>query len=199
MLEAAFELALERGLAGVSVSDVAERAGVHPTSIYRRWGDREGLLVDALLSKVGEAAPMPDTGTLEGDLRTFLRNSADFMRTPQGRMLARMAVSIDPTSDLHEARAEYWRLALANASRIFERAEARGELASGTDPVAAVEIVAGPLYMRALVTGEDLDEAFVEAILRAALTGLRPRAAPRRRGRGSGVVGPPAAHEGDHR
>ncbi len=174
-LDAAFRLALERGPARVTVADVAERAGVHPTSIYRRWGDRDRLLIDALLSQIGEAAPLPDTGTLEADLRAFLRSSADFMRTPQGQMLARMAASIDDASELREARGEYWRLALANAGRIFERAAARGEIPPGTDPATAVEVVAGPLYMRALVTGEELDDAFVEAIVRIVLTGLRGR------------------------
>lgn len=172
-LEAAFELALEKGLS-VTVADVAERAGVHQTSIYRRWGSRERLLVEALLSQIGELAPMSDTGSLEGDLRAFLSAGAQFMSSPQGMMLARIAVATQDTRELRDLRTEYWSQALTNAAKIFERALARGEMTPGIAPTSAVELVTGPLYMRVLLTGEALDDAFIDAIVRTTLAGLAP-------------------------
>ena len=166
-------MALERGLAGTSVADVAERAGVHPTSIYRRWGDREHLLADALLRGVEEGTPVPDTGSLEGDLRRFLADAARTLDTPQGRLLLRLAVTVADDPNLVGLRDRYWSQALADAGRIFERAEDRGELAGVIDPVTAVELILGPLYMRAIITGEPLDEAFVERLVRLVLSGIR--------------------------
>lgn len=45
---ALFELAQERGIDQVSVSDIAERAGVNRTTFYQHYSDRETLLADAM-------------------------------------------------------------------------------------------------------------------------------------------------------
>ena len=173
VLEATYALALERGLGGFGVADVAERAGVHQTSIYRRWGDREGLLVDAVRSRIEKAAPVPDTGSLEGDVRAFLTSVAEFMRTPEGVLLSRLAVAAGESPALLATRTEYWEQVLSSAARMLERAGSRGEIRTSIAASAAVEILVGPLWFRALVTGEDLDDGFVEAIIHTALTGLR--------------------------
>ena len=173
VLAATYDLALESGLGGFSIADVADRAGVHATSIYRRWGNREHLVAEALLSVVGEAAPMPDTGSLEQDLRTFLTLSAALMRTPQGRLLVRMAVTMGDDVDLAQLRDHYWSQAIANAAKIFERAADRGELAPRADAATAVEVAAGPLYMRALITGEQLDDDFIDRVVHLVLDGIR--------------------------
>ena len=38
----------EAGYAALTVEAVADRAGVHKTTVYRRWRDREALVIDAL-------------------------------------------------------------------------------------------------------------------------------------------------------
>lgn len=172
VLEATYALALERGLSGFGVADVAERAGVHQTSVYRRWGDRDGLLVDAVRSRVDEAVPVPDTGSLEGDVRAFLGAVAAFMRTPEGLLLSRLAVAAGESRALVATRTDYWEQVLTDAARMFERAADRGETNTSVTPSATVEILVGPLWFRALVTGEDIDGAFVEAVARTTLTGL---------------------------
>lgn len=176
VLEATYTLALERGLTGFSVADVADRAGVHQTSVYRRWTDRERLLVDAVRSRIDEAAPIPDTGSLEGDLCAFLEATAAFMRTPEGLLLSRLAVTAGESPALLAPRTEYWNQVLTSAAKMFERASARGEITTNIAAAAAVEIIVGPLWFRALVSGADLDAAFVKAITHTALTGLRPPA-----------------------
>lgn len=173
VLDATLEALLEDGLASVSVADVADRAGVHQTSIYRRWGTKDNLVVDALLSHVGSASPIPDTGSLEGDLREFVTRSAAFMETPLGAALARVAVFMADSPDLAEIRRDYWSRALSNAGQMFERAAARGELADDIDPQLGVEAVAGPLYMRLLVTGEPLDPEFLSGVVQTALRGTK--------------------------
>lgn len=176
VLEATYTLALEHGLTGFTVADVAERAGVHQTSIYRRWRDRERLLVDAVRSRIDQTAPVPDTGSLDGDVRAFLDGIAAFMRTPEGLLLSRLAVTAGESPALLATRTEYWQQMLTSAARMFERASARGEIPTSTDPSAAVEVMVGPLWFRALVTGGDLDDAFVQATVHTALAGLGPRA-----------------------
>ena len=173
VLAATVEALLDGGLSSLSVADVAERAGVHQTSIYRRWGTKDNLVVDALLSRVGTEAPIPDTGSLEGDLRAFVSESAAFMATPLGAALARVAVAMGDSPELAEIRHEYWSRALSNAGRMFERAATRGELAREVDPQVAVEAIAGPLYMRMLLTGQALDPEFLNGVVDTVLHGTQ--------------------------
>src|SRR5690349_18554003 len=57
-----------RGYAGLTVEGVAARSGVHKTTVYRRWGGVEGLIADALDRGSRLPWPVPDTGTVRGDL-----------------------------------------------------------------------------------------------------------------------------------
>ena len=66
VLEAAADVLFERGFDTLSIREIAERAGVHESSIYRRWGTKADLVVDALLSRLGREVPTPDTGSLRG-------------------------------------------------------------------------------------------------------------------------------------
>ena len=50
VIEATMAVLRDRGWDQFSIAEVASRAGVHETSIYRRWGTRERLATDALLA-----------------------------------------------------------------------------------------------------------------------------------------------------
>ena len=67
ILQAATDLLLAHGLAGVSMDTVAERAGVSKATIYRWWRSKELLALDALYEESAASQPrQPDTGTLRG-------------------------------------------------------------------------------------------------------------------------------------
>ncbi|MFD0884744.1 TetR/AcrR family transcriptional regulator, partial [Streptosporangium algeriense] len=63
----------EHGYGGLTVENVAIRSGVHKTTVYRRWGNVEGLIADALELAREEPWPMPDTGSFQEDLREIVR------------------------------------------------------------------------------------------------------------------------------
>src|SRR5262245_40571303 len=58
-------------LGGFSIESVARGSCVHETTIYRRWPTREALLVYALDARSDRDLPIPNTGSLRGDLRQF--------------------------------------------------------------------------------------------------------------------------------
>src|ERR1700761_4243764 len=88
ILQAAAQVLAERGLAGMSIEEVASRAGVGKTTIYRRWTSRGALALDAFLADFQGQQPLPDTGSLRGDLRSSLRAWVRAVtRTPVGRIL----------------------------------------------------------------------------------------------------------------
>ena len=95
VLQAALEAMAEHGLDGVTISEIARRAGVHATSIQRRWGSRENVALDAMLTYSQEKLPIPDTGSLRSDLIAFARSIAAYLDTPLGEALARTMAATD--------------------------------------------------------------------------------------------------------
>lgn len=169
VLQATLDELAEKGLSAVSVGDIAARAGVHPTSIYRRWKTIERLVLDAALSAATAEVPIPDTGSLRGDLARFLKALDRHIRSPLGRTLLALSAAADPA--VAAARETFWRQRLDQAKLLFERARARREIAPATDPAAAVEFAIAPLYLRAVVLQRAPSSAAlarqVELVLRA--------------------------------
>jgi AcrR family transcriptional regulator len=157
VLDATIALLRERGDT-FSIPQVAARAGVHDATIYRRWGSRDALVVDAIRSHVGEAIPIPDTGSLAGDLSAFLERSVAFLTSPLGSQLVRATVGAESPA-AGTPRAAYWPLRLEQIGVMIERAMARGELppASMTEATLAAEMLLAPLYFRLLVSRRPLD------------------------------------------
>ncbi|MEU3909028.1 TetR/AcrR family transcriptional regulator [Streptomyces goshikiensis] len=70
--QAVIDLLSDPGGADLTIPAVAQRAGVNHTSIYRRWGGREALLADVVVTRLERDSPLADTGTLRGDLRAVV-------------------------------------------------------------------------------------------------------------------------------
>jgi len=147
------------GYAGLTVEAVATRSGVHKTTVYRRWGGVDGLVVDALaLTDEDDWQPL-DTGSLEQDLlalaREVLTAFADPATGPSS--LAFIAASFQSpraAAALHATYAERHRRSAA----IVTRAVARGDVPAGTDAGAVVRAVVSPVYFRHVIAGEPLDD-----------------------------------------
>jgi AcrR family transcriptional regulator len=81
------------GYAALTVDNVARRAGVHKTSVYRRWKDRAGLVLDALTENVAVGVPIPDTGAIDTDLQAYARSLVAWLSSPLGRGVLAASVS----------------------------------------------------------------------------------------------------------
>ena len=77
----------EVGRSAINVPMIAERAGVTPSTVYRRWGDLAQLLADTAAERLRPIADPDDTGSLAGDLRAFVMQYAEEMGSPVGRAL----------------------------------------------------------------------------------------------------------------
>jgi AcrR family transcriptional regulator len=171
VLTATVDVLFESGFDTLSIREIAKRAGVHESSIYRRWGTKADLVSDALANRMGLEIPTPDTGSLREDLLALLRALAAFIGTPLGENVVRMALRRDlPDSDA--ARDRFWADRFTRGSVILDRAEARGELRSGIDRFLTLETLVGPLYLRLLLTKEPLNEAIIENVVDLMLTGI---------------------------
>src|SRR3984957_7779900 len=162
ILAAAAQILAERGLSGMSIEEVAARSGVGKTTIYRRWTSRGTLALDAFLAEFQGQQPLPDTGTLRGDLLAALRAWVRAVtRTSAGRILAGLIAEAQHDPELAEA----WR-ARVGAPRpgpaplreplraqhriMLRRAIARGQLPADTDTEVALDLLSGAAYHRLL-------------------------------------------------
>ena len=175
VIEATMAVLRDRGWDQFSIAEVASRAGVHETSIYRRWGTRERLATDALLTTGEQDLPVPDTGTLRGDLTGFATEISRYVSTPLGLALARAMAT--PTGDpaIAEASARYFQTRFELASVIIDRAVARGEIPAGADAALALEMLIAPLHFRTLVSHQPLDDDLPARLADLLITGLRAR------------------------
>jgi AcrR family transcriptional regulator len=175
VLDATLAVLRDGGWDRFSVAEVASRAGVHETSIYRRWGTRERLATDALLAAGEQHLPVPDTGSLRGDLAGFAAGICQYMSTPLGLALAHALAT--PTGDpaIAEASARYFQTRFEIASTIVDRAIARGEIADGADGALAIEMLIAPLHFRTLVSHQPLDDGLPARLADLVISGLRAR------------------------
>lgn len=156
VLTSVFELIADEGTENFSVAEVARRAGVHETSIYRRWPSHDLLIIDACRRHMEDAIPLPDTGSLRGDLIKFLRHARAMLGSRQGHVI--LALTRLQNQEARSSRRDYWIERLAQLRPMFDRAVARGEFPRGADPLVALQTLIAPLYFRLLVSGENLGD-----------------------------------------
>jgi len=171
VLRATLEALLAGEADDLSIRDIAERAGVHETSIYRRWGTKANLILDAVASETQAAIPAPDTGSLREDLLALLGSIAAFITTPVGEMLLRLALRNDLPED-RTARERFWAERFTTGQTVLERAQARGELRPGLDYRLTIETLIGAIYVRLLLTREPIDETLTEHVVDLILAGI---------------------------
>ncbi len=174
VLDATVRLLVEGGFERLVIAEVAAASGVHETSIYRRWGTRERLAIEALLTHAEERVEIPDTGALRTDLVRLLRAVLAVLTSPHGRALARFVVGGNDS----RLRRVFWLRRCDAVTPIFRRAIERGELRAGADPIFALELAIAPLYLRLLITDQPLKSDLPERIADAVLDGLGARRKP---------------------
>ncbi|MDR2279566.1 MAG: TetR/AcrR family transcriptional regulator, partial [Gordonia sp. (in: high G+C Gram-positive bacteria)] len=136
---AALKLLLSSGRTGLTMRAVAKEAGVAETTVYRRWPSADHLVSAALLSLADADNPIPDTGSLEGDLSALLTQIVNLLRRPEVIRVVRSAAALDGGITVDEARTAFFSSRFAASSVIVERAVARGELPAATDPYRVIE------------------------------------------------------------
>ncbi len=172
VIAATLDELVDRGYAGMTVQGVAVRAGVHKTSLYRRWGSKGALLADALLAQSAPDAPAPDTGALRTDLFALWRTA------PPGRERASLGRTVEVSRALAAAaddpevaavHALLWQRRLDLVTTAVERAARRGELPNDADPELLLDLLIGPFQSRVISRGRAPDLSFLMRVMEAAV------------------------------
>ena len=168
--QAVTDLVGERGYGNFAVGDVAARAGVADTSIYRRWGSLEKLLSDVALTRLAARSPMPDTGSLAGDLHTYAANVAREITGPDGLAILHLTIALnDKGPEAVQTRDDFLAERARLVQTMLDRARDRGE--NPPDALGVLDHLMAPMYIRVLfgigpLTPEYVD-GLVDRLLRA--------------------------------
>lgn len=120
----------EQGWGRLTLGDVAARAGVAKTTLYRRWAGKNELVVDAVAALFEEQLELPDLGSLQADIQGVVLRFAELLNRPETRT-ALMAVIAEAAHD--DALRLRIREAIVDRQRHLvvlgrERAQQRGEI-----------------------------------------------------------------------
>ncbi|MFG3186881.1 TetR/AcrR family transcriptional regulator [Streptomyces nigra] len=173
---AVFEELAAVGYARMSIEGIARRAGVGKTAVYRRWRSKLHLVLDVVSAVAVMGLPVPDTGTLEGDLRLLYEVTARALRHPlASQILPDLQAEAARSPEIAEALQKALRDGQASvASTIVRAAEQRGEVRAGLDQELALDLISGPLYWRSVVVrGPKLPKGHLDALSRATAAALK--------------------------
>jgi AcrR family transcriptional regulator len=166
--QAVIELICDPDREQVTIPVVAARAGVNPTSIYRRWGDVQQLLSDIAVSELDADTQVPDTGDLSADLHAWVEEVLAYLQRPGGIAFLRTAVHLAVDEDGRQRCLRNRRLQLeVMLGRAADRGEPVPALAVLTDRVLA------PLYFRVLFGIPGTDPAYARGLVDDVLTETR--------------------------
>ncbi|MEU4360246.1 TetR/AcrR family transcriptional regulator [Streptomyces virginiae] len=151
VLEAVGALLLEAGYDGLTVDAVAERAGVHRTTVYRRWGDVGRLLADVLDAASDDTWSPPDTGSLENDLTALNQEVYEALAGGGPNVTTALIAAGFRSAEAAAALSRFWEDRYARCAVVVTRAADRGELPGPADSRALLVAATAPLYHELLL------------------------------------------------
>ena len=179
IITSTLRLLVTQGLAGTTMAGIARDAGVSTATLYRRYATRNDVVIAALTSDA-QTQTFPDTGSLEGDLRGYLRALSDRLTDERG---ARILTALLDESSRDESLAEalYTNVSVPGRRGVaimFERAIERGEMRADIDIELAVDLAVGPLYHRRLEPMRPIDPALPDRLCDLVLLAVQPQLTP---------------------
>lgn len=171
---------VELGWTGLTMGDVAARAGVAKTTLYRRWASKHELTVDAVAA-LFEELELPDRGSLAADIEGVVLQFAALLERPEAKTALMALIAESTTNDALRARI---RSSIVDRQKVLvlegrARAQQRGELPKESDPETAArtadlifDVIAGSVVHRCLVSAEPVDTDWARDFTRLLLNGL---------------------------
>lgn len=144
LTHALFEL-IEQGYIGFNISQIAKRANVHETTIYRRWPTREALMMETIGEFANNQLQPIDTGNLAQDLRHSLGLIANLLQSQIGKTLIILAFNPELPDKLKDMTLTLWQERMQIGQKLFGYAIQRGEWPEHYDHHLVFSEIIGPL------------------------------------------------------
>ena len=152
-----------------SMAEIAARAEVNSTSLYRRWGTVSALVTEVAIERAMRDFPIPDTGSLKGDLVGWADRMAKHLGTPDSSaLLLALAANVGAEDPRLRERIEALGRRGDELNIAPARAKARGEATPALIDV--LEVVTAPIYFHVLFFGPVREEGYAERLVERLLT-----------------------------
>lgn len=173
VFEAALRLLATRGVR-FGMDELAREAGVHKTTLYRRWSTVADILGQLAAEVITRDVPIPDDGTLEDDLRAFAGDIATVIRHPtHGPALVALFSAPPDFVQVADVIERFWADRLLMLQPIVDRAIERGEIPVGTETALLFESLGAPLHYRLFLTRQPIDDDAVDRAVRVTIVAAR--------------------------
>jgi AcrR family transcriptional regulator len=170
VLRTTLEVLGERGYAGLRIEDVAVRAGVNKTTIYRRWPTRADLVIAALTALAAPPKAV-ETGRLECDLHATFMTATTLRSTRVGRGVVRALIAERGDPEVDRVIGVIKERHRAPARTVLEQARRRGDLPKRVDIELLLDILTGTIHGRLRDCPRPLDQRWVRRVVRLVLSG----------------------------
>ncbi len=147
---------LQAGNFEFTFSDVADRAGINQSTVYRRWPNKTDLIREALALHTNEIN-LPDTGSWKKDLRRLIAELVKFLSNPV-ELAINQALITNPSPDLELNTLESWAPLFEIFSKPIKRAQARGEISDAYDATTLLHLMLSPILLSGLFTKKPLSK-----------------------------------------
>jgi len=162
--EAMLTLLAEGGIEACTFQNVAAKAGIERSTLYRRNPDRWPTIMNAIIDLAERETAMFTTGAFKTDLHATLANLARVLRSPLGPGLIEVAGALQ--SGVAPGQAErFWQSRQKHLAPMFEAAIARGELSEAVDRDELFAMTAGPIYFRTFISAQPYDDKWIKSVV----------------------------------
>jgi AcrR family transcriptional regulator len=179
ILDSVLQLMQKDGYNAVTIEGVARHAGVGKQTIYRWWGSRAELILEAFANHAADLVPTPDRGSLREDLDVFMNAGFKRLSRDYGAIMRGLMADAVLDPDFNKILREAFILKRRAATmEILKRGVARGEIARDADLELMADMLFGPVWFRLLVQHGKLDTRFASQLVGAVVAAFAP--APKR-------------------
>lgn len=162
--QAVLELLADGGIDACTFQNVAAKAGIERSTLYRRNPDRWPTIVDAIVDYADRALRVADSGTFKGNLRALLHNVRALLAGPIGPSIMGVAAALQGGAAPGQIE-RAWASRLLQLTPMFDLAVERGELSPDVDREQLLAMASGPLLFSALIIGRPADVSTIEDIV----------------------------------
>ena len=162
--EAVLELLVEGGIDACTFQNVAAKAGIERSTLYRRNPDRWPTIIAAIIDFAKRETPAAVTGSFKGDLLDVLRSTARVMSSPLGPPLMGAAAALRAGAAPGETE-RFWESRREQLKPMFDAAIDRGELPADIDREELFAMAAGPIFFRLFVSARPFDDEWLGKIV----------------------------------
>lgn len=157
----------------MSMEVVAKRAGVGKAALYRRWPNKEAMIIALVEAIEIEIITADNCGSLGADIANYIEKALRLLKRPlSSRILPSLYSEMSRDTALADAiRRTIERKKRDSVTQLIDRAVGRGEVSDAVDRELVYDMLIGPLYWRAIISKQPIDEMEYPRLTAAAVVG----------------------------